>query len=150
MSTSPPLAPLHKQLFEAGLKVRREVVGSAYVDTALSNGSTEFSRPGQELVTEFCWGYAWTRPGLDRKQRSLINIGMLMALNRAPELGAHIRGARNNGLSEVEIREAILHATTYCGVPAGVDAMKVAERVLNEMAEKGECERELGGKAESA
>ena len=79
-----------------------------------------------------------------------INIGMLMALNRAPELAVHIRGARNNGLSELEIREAIIHATTYCGVPAGVDAMKTAERVLNDMAAKGEMERELGGRSERA
>lgn len=147
MSTDPSLTPLHKQLFEEGLKVRRAVVGEDYVNKALENGSTEFSRPGQELVTEFCWGYAWTRPGLERRDRSLINIGMLMALNRGPELAIHIRGARNNGLSELEIREAILHATTYCGVPAGVDAMKVAERTLNEMAEKGEMPRELGEKA---
>lgn len=147
MSTDPSLTPLHKQLFEEGLKVRRAVVGEDYVNKALENGSTEFSRAGQELVTEFCWGYAWTRPGLERRDRSLINIGMLMALNRGPELAIHIRGARNNGLSELEIREAILHATTYCGVPAGVDAMKVAERTLNEMAEKGEMPRELGEKA---
>ncbi|KAJ5383503.1 4-carboxymuconolactone decarboxylase [Penicillium concentricum] len=148
MSTEAKLNDLHKQIFEEGLKVRREVVGDTYVDRALANGSTEFSRPGQELVTEWCWGYAWTRPGLERRDRSLLNIGMLMALNRAPELAVHIRGARNNGLSEVEIREAILHATTYCGVPAGVDAMKVAEKTLNEMAENGEKERELGAKAQ--
>ncbi|EEP78437.1 hypothetical protein UREG_03283 [Uncinocarpus reesii 1704] len=118
MSTDPALTPLHQKLFEEGLKVRREVVGNEYVDRALAGGSTEFSRAGQELVTEFCWG--------------------------APELAVHIRGAINNGLTEVEIREAILHATTYCGVPAGVDAMKTAERVLNEMEEKGEHKRELG------
>lgn len=146
MTTKPELEPLHKKLFEEGLKVRREVVGDEYVNKALEVGSTEFSRPGQELVTEICWGMAWTRPGLDRKQRSLLNIGMLMALNRAPELGVHVRGARNNGLSELEIREAILHATTYCGVPAGVDAMKVAEKVLNDMAEKGEMPREMSNK----
>ena len=146
MSTDPSLKPLHDQLFEEGLKVRRSVVGDEYVNRALANGSTEFSRPGQELVTEFGWGYAWTRPGLEKKQRSLLNIGMLMALNRQPELAVHIRGAVNNGLSEVEIREAILHATTYCGVPAGVDAMKTAENVLNDMAEKGEHKRELGNK----
>ncbi|KAJ9205929.1 hypothetical protein DTO166G4_5043 [Paecilomyces variotii] len=146
MSTDPKYDDLHKQLFEEGLKVRRSVVGSEYVDRALANGSTEFSRPGQELVTEWCWGNIWTRPGLDRKQRSLLNIGMLMALNRSPELGIHIRGAINNGLTEVEIREAILHATVYCGAPAGVDAMKVAEKVLNEMEEKGEYKRVLGNK----
>jgi 4-carboxymuconolactone decarboxylase len=146
-SGDPKSDELHKHLFEEGLKVRRSVVGEAYVERALANGSTEFSRSGQELVTEWCWGYAWTRPGLDRKQRSLLNIGMLMALNRAPELAAHVRGARNNGLTELEIREAILHCTVYCGVPAGVDAMKTAEKVLNEMAEKGEMARELGDSA---
>lgn len=167
MSTDPKFDDLHKQLFDEGLKMRRSVVGDEYVDRALANGSTEFSRAGQELVTEFCWGYAWTSetaipncsllytdrtigPGLTKQQRSLINIGMLMALNRAPELAVHIRGARNNGLSEVEIREAIIHATTYCGVPAGVDAMKTAEKVLNEMAEKGEAQRELGNQSDRA
>ena len=82
MSTDPKFDELHKQLFEEGLEVRRAVVGDSYVDRALANGSTEFGRAGQELVTEFCWGYAWTRPGLERRDRSLINIGMLMALNR--------------------------------------------------------------------
>ncbi|KNG51655.1 c2h2 type zinc finger domain-containing protein [Stemphylium lycopersici] len=150
MSTDPKYYELHTQLFEEGLKMRRSVVGDEYVNRALENGSTEFSRAGQELVTEMCWGYAWTRPGLDKKQRSLINIGMLMALNRAPELAVHVRGARNNGLSELEIREAIIHATTYCGVPAGVDAMKTAEKVLNDMAEKGEMARELGNRSDRA
>jgi len=150
MSTDPKFDDLHKQLFDEGIQMRRSVVGDVFVDRALAGGSTEFSRPGQELVTEWCWGYVWTRPGLEKKQRSLLNIGMLMALNRGPELGAHVRGARKNGLSEVEIREAILHATIYCGVPAGVDAIKIAERVLNEMAESGEMPRELGGKSAAA
>ncbi|ETN38719.1 uncharacterized protein HMPREF1541_06757 [Cyphellophora europaea CBS 101466] len=141
---------LHKQLFEEGLKMRRSVVGDTYVNSALANGSTEFSREGQELVTEWCWGYAWTRPGLEKRDRSLLNLGMLMALNRAPELAVHVRGARNNGLSELEIREAIIHATTYCGVPAGVDAFKIAERVFNDMAEKGEKPRELAAKSSKA
>ena len=146
MSQATDNKELHEKLFEQGLAMRRSVVGDAYVDRALANGATEFSKPGQELVTEWCWGYAWTRPGLEKKQRSLLNIGMLMALNRGPELAVHIRGARNNGLSELEIREAILHCTTYCGVPAGIDAMKTAEKVLNEMAEKGEKARELSNK----
>ncbi|KIW84383.1 hypothetical protein Z517_03633 [Fonsecaea pedrosoi CBS 271.37] len=149
-SVDPALRPFHEDLFQAGLNVRRAVVGDAYVDRALANGSTEFSRVGQELVTEFCWGYAWTRPGLSRRDRSLLNIGMLMALNRAPELAVHVRGARNNGLSEEEIREAIIHATTYCGVPAGVDAFKTAEKVLNDMAEKGEMPRQLAAKSKDA
>ncbi|KAI1343124.1 AhpD-like protein [Xylariaceae sp. FL0016] len=148
MSSDPKYNPLHKELFEEGLKVRRSVIGDAYVDRALASGSTEFSKPGQELTTEWCWGYAWTRPGLERKQRSLLNIGMLMALNRGPELAVHVRGARNNGLTELEIREAILHCTIYCGVPAGVEAMKIAEKVLDEMAEKGEMAREMGKKTE--
>ncbi|KAI9048375.1 hypothetical protein LZ554_007211 [Drepanopeziza brunnea f. sp. 'monogermtubi'] len=146
MSTDPKFDALHKQLFDEGLQMRRSVVGDEYVNRALANGATEFSAEGQKLVTEWCWGYAWTRPGLEKKQRSLLNIGMLMALNRAPELAVHIRGARNNGLTELEIREAILHCTTYCGVPAGIDAMKTAEKVLDDMAEKGEKERELGAK----
>ena len=150
MSTDPKFDDLHKQLFEDGLKVRRAVVGDAYVDRALANGSSEFGRAGQEIVTEFCWGYAWTRPGLERRDRSLLNIGMLMALNRQPELAVHVRGGRNNGLSELEIREAIIHATTYCGVPAGVDAFKTAEAVFNDMAEKGEKPRELGEKSARA
>ncbi|KAK5806057.1 hypothetical protein VI817_000315 [Penicillium citrinum] len=149
MSTDPKFNDLHKQLFEEGLKVRREVVGDSYVEKALESGSTEFSRPGQELVTEWAWGNIWTRPGLERRDRSLLNIGMLMALNRGPELGIHLRGARNNGLSELEIREAIMHASVYCGAPAGVDAFKIAERVFNEMAANGEMPRELGSKAQS-
>jgi 4-carboxymuconolactone decarboxylase len=149
MATDPKFDTFHKELFEEGLKMRRSVVGDEYVNRALANGNTEFSRPAQEFVTEWCWG-TWTRPGLDKKQRSLMNIGILMALNRTPELAAHIRGARNNGLTELEIREAILHATTYLGVPAMVEAIKTAEKVLDEMAEKGEKPRELGNKVPTA
>lgn len=95
----------------------------------------------QDLVTEMCWGVVWNRPGLDRKQRSLLNIGMLSALNRGPELGNHVRGAINNGLSDVEIREAILQVSVYCGMPAGLEGFKIAERVINEMVEKGEYKK---------
>lgn len=139
---------LEKALFEEGIRNRRKVVGDEFVSRALENGSTQFSRPGQELVTEWCWGWLWSRPGLSLRNRSMINIALLMGLNRSTELATHIRGARRNGMTEVEIRETILHATVYCGVPSGVEAMKVAEKVLNEMASNGECERELGGKAE--
>lgn len=100
----------HKQIFEEGLKVRRAVVGDVYVNRSLENGSSEFAKPMQQLVTEFCWGAVWTRPGLERKQRSLINLAMLMALNRSTELGVHVRGAVNNGCSEIEIRETLLQA----------------------------------------
>ena len=100
----------HKEIFEEGLRVRRAVVGNAYVERSLESGSSEFARPMQQLVTEFCWGSVWTRPGLERQQRSLINLGMLTALNRSTELGVHVRGAVNNGCSEIEIRETLLQA----------------------------------------
>ena len=96
-----------------------------------------FTRTGQEYITEVCWG-AWGRPGLERKQRSLLNIGILMALNRGPELTVHIRGAIRNGLTEEEIGEAIRHTMIYVGVPAGVDAYKIANAVIQDMKEKGE------------
>ncbi|KAL2699844.1 hypothetical protein AAEP93_009819 [Penicillium crustosum] len=132
---------LHSELFEKGIEVRRSVVGNEYVDSALKNGSSAFARPQQELVTEWCWGHVWTRPGLDRKQRSLLNLGMLVALNRALELAVHVRGAIRNGLTEAEIREALLQTTIYCGVPAGVEAFKVAEKTINSMIETGEYKR---------
>ncbi|KAG6013838.1 hypothetical protein E4U43_007088 [Claviceps pusilla] len=133
------------ELFATGLKIRREVMGESYVGRALESGNTEFAYPEQQLVTEWCWGNVWSRPGLDRKQRSLLNIGMLVALKSWPELGAHVRGAVHNGLSELEIREALVQATVYCGAPAGLEAFKVAEAVLNDMVAKGEHSRTLGG-----
>ena len=125
------------ELFKQGTKIRREVLGDAYVDKAHKGGSNPFARPGQEYVTEVCWA-SWGRPGLERKQRSLLNIGILMSLNRGPELRAHIRGAINNGLTEEEISEAIRHTMVYAGVPAGVDAFKIATQVIEEMKESGE------------
>ncbi|CEI60107.1 hypothetical protein FVEN_g8104 [Fusarium venenatum] len=142
MSDEKKFDNLHTDMFQLGLQNRREVVGNAYVDAALNNGKSEFSYPGQQLVTEWCWGNIWSRPGLDRKQRSLLNLGMLIALKSWPELGVHVRGALNNGLTEIEIRESILHATIYCGVPAGVEAFKVAQKTINDMIEKGEHTRE--------
>jgi 4-carboxymuconolactone decarboxylase len=123
----------HKVIFEEGLKVRYQVAGKEYVDRSLANGSSEFARPMQELVTEACWGSVWTRPGLEKKQRSLQNIAMLCALNRATELAVHVRGAINNGASEVEIRETLLQAAIYCGIPAGIEGFKVAEKVITDM-----------------
>lgn len=133
MTSSDKISEAHKALFDKGLKVRYEVAGKEYVDRALANGSSEFARPMQELVTEACWGSVWARPGLERKQRSLLNIAMLCALNRSTELGVHVRGAVNNGASEVEIRETLLQAAIYCGMPAGIEGFKVAERVIEEM-----------------
>jgi 4-carboxymuconolactone decarboxylase len=112
------VAEAHKTLFDEGIAVRRSVAGDSYVDASLKRHSTTFSKPLQDLVTEVGWGWIWTRPGLDRKQRSLLNLGMLCALNRSTELGVHVRGGLRNGLSEEEIREALLQVGVYVGLPA--------------------------------
>jgi len=120
------------ELYERGLTLRREVLGPEYVDKSIASAN-EFMSAFQRITTEWCWGYAWTRPGLDRKTRSLINLAMLTALNRAPEVKLHVRGALNNGVTVDEIKEVLLHATIYCGIPAGLDAFKAANEVLKEM-----------------
>ena len=119
-------------LFERGLALRREVLGPEYVDRSLKSAN-DFMMAFQRITTEWCWGYAWTRPGLDKKTRSLLNLAMLTALNRAPEIKLHVRGAINNGVTVDEIKETLLHATIYCGIPAGLDAFKAANEVLKEM-----------------
>ena len=118
--------------FEKGLETRRAVLGSDYVDKALANAD-DFGWPLQKLVTEFCWDEIWNRPGLDRRSRSLLNLGMLAALNRQHELKIHIRGALRNGLSKEEIREALLQVLIYCGAPAAIDAFRTAKEVFAEM-----------------
>jgi len=120
-------------LYERGMEVRRAVLGDAYVDRSLQGG-TEFRKPMQDLVTEFCWGAIWSRDGLDRRTRSLVNIGMLTALNRSTELAAHIRGALNNGATKAEIQEVLLQTAVYCGMPAGLESFRVAENVFDELA----------------
>jgi len=109
--------------YERGLEIRREVLGAEYVDAAIASAD-ELSRPLQELVTEYCWGEVWGRPGLPRKTRSLLNIGILTALNRPHELQLHTAGALRNGCSESEIVEVVLQTAIYCGVPAAVDGMR--------------------------
>jgi 4-carboxymuconolactone decarboxylase len=118
--------------YERGLRARREVFGAELVDRNLSAAS-DFTRPFQELLTEYCWGEIWTRPGLDRRTRSMLNLVMLTALNRMHELGMHVRGAVTNGVTEDEIRECLLQAAIYCGAPAGLESFRTAERVLNEL-----------------
>jgi 4-carboxymuconolactone decarboxylase len=120
------------ELFERGLALRREVLGPDYVDKSLK-AANDFTMAFQRLTTEWCWGYAWTRPGLDRKTRSLVNLAMLTALNRSPEIKLHVRGALNNGVTVDEIKEVLVHATIYCGIPAGLDAFKAANEVLKEV-----------------
>jgi 4-carboxymuconolactone decarboxylase len=123
---------MNQALFDAGLKTRREVLGNDYVDAALKTAD-EFGKPLQELVTEYCWGDVWNRPGLPRKTRSLINLAMLTALNRPHELRVHLRGALNNGATKEEIREVLLQTGIYCGVPAAVDAFRTARELFKEM-----------------
>jgi 4-carboxymuconolactone decarboxylase len=122
---------LDKELFEKGLKIRREVLGAKHVDKSLA-AIDDFSRPLQELVTQYCWGEIWGRPGLDRRTRSIINLAMLTALNRPHEVKLHVRGALNNGLSKADIMEVFLHAMIYCGVPAAIDSFRNAQEVFKE------------------
>jgi 4-carboxymuconolactone decarboxylase len=116
-----------------GLGIRREVLGAEYVEAAMA-AADDFTRPLQELVTEYCWGAVWARPGLERRTRSLLNLAVLSALNRPHELRIHVAGALRNGCTPEEIRETLLQVAVYCGVPAGVDAFRVAREVLAEQA----------------
>lgn len=120
-------------LFERGLAARKAVLGSDYVEKALAQAD-EFSGPLQQLVTEYCWGAIWTREGLPRKTRSLLNLAMLTALNRQHELKLHVIGALRNGCTEQEIQETLLQATIYAGVPAGVEAFRTARAAIAEHA----------------
>jgi 4-carboxymuconolactone decarboxylase len=120
---------------QQGERIRREVLGDAHVERSLGKAG-EFSRPMQEFVTEHCWGAVWSRPGLGRRERSLVNLGMLTALNRSHELRVHVRGAVRNGCSPEEIQEVLIQAAIYCGVPAAMEAFRVAEAALAELQEE--------------
>ncbi len=122
----------HKETFEDGLAIRKEVLGVAHVERSLANVS-EFSRPMQELVTEYCWGAVWSRDGLERKTRSMINLAMLTALNRGHELSVHVKGAINNGVTPDEIQEVLMQTAIYVGVPAALESFRIAEATLKEM-----------------
>ena len=119
--------------FKEGLAVRREVLGAEHVDKAVASAD-DFNAAFQKIVTEWCWGETWTRPGLDRKTRSMLNLAMLTALNRPHEIKLHVRGALNNGLTLEQIREVLLHTMVYCGVPATLDAFKAAKEVIDQAA----------------
>ena len=123
---------MNKELFEKGLKMRRAVLGDAHVDASLKSADT-FSVGIQELVTEYCWGEVWNRPGLDRRTRSFLNLAMLTALNRLHEIKLHVKGVINNGLTKDEIAEVFIQAAIYCGVPAALDSFRVAKEVFKEM-----------------
>ena len=123
---------MNPDLFDQGLETRRAVLGAEYVDAAIA-GADDFNRPLQELVTQYCWGDVWNRPGLDRRTRSMLNLAMLTALNRPHELKLHVKGALNNGVSKEEIREVLLQTAIYCGVPAAVDSFRSAREVFKEL-----------------
>ena len=122
---------MDKETFEKGLQIRREVLGAEHVDKVIAN-ATPFNRPMQELLTSYCWGDVWGRPGLGRHTRCIINLAMITALNRPYELKVHINGALNNGVSKDEICEVFLQAAVYCGMPAALDAFKAATEVFAE------------------
>lgn len=132
------------EMFENGLRMRRMVLGAEYVDKSLESAD-EFMMAFQRVTTEWAWGYTWTRPGLEPKTRSLLNLAMLTALGKPAELRLHVKGALNNGVSVEEIRETLIHATAYCGIPAGLDAFKVAHQVLVE-----ELGPDLGGEGDTS
>ncbi|MFC9980940.1 carboxymuconolactone decarboxylase family protein [Gordonia sp. NPDC127522] len=124
----------HDETYRAGIEMRKAVLGAAHVERSLSN-VTEFSRPIQELVTEYCWGAVWTRDGLDRKTRSLLNLAMLTTLNRGHELAVHVRGAVTNGCTDQEIQEVLIQTAIYAGVPAALESFRIAEATLTELRE---------------
>jgi 4-carboxymuconolactone decarboxylase len=117
--------------FEKGLKARREVVGPEYVERAFKEADA-FNLPMQELVTEYCWGWLWNRPGLERKTRSMLNLAMLAVLNRSAEFKSHVRGALRNGCTKEEITEVLLQAAVYGGVPVGMSSFALAREVFKE------------------
>ncbi len=123
--------PRKDALWEAGLKTRREVVGDDYVTEALAK-MTELNAPLQDWVTRYAWGDIWNRPGLARRERSILNIGMLVALDRPAELKLHLKGALRNGLSRDEIKECLLQTAVYCGAPAALDAFRTAREAFDE------------------
>ena len=118
--------------YEAGMKVRREVLGDAHVDRTLKNKNA-FNDEFQDLITRYAWGEIWTRPGLPRHTRSLITLGLMIALNRSDELRMHVRAAVTNGVNRDEIKEVLLQCAVYCGVPAANTAFHIAQDVFKEM-----------------
>lgn len=118
--------------YEKGLALRKQVLGADYVERSFA-AADDFSRPMQDLSTEYCWGYVWTRPGLSLRDRSLINLAMISALNRPHELKLHVKAALTNGLTREEIREVLLQVAVYCGVPAGIDSVRIAREAFAEI-----------------
>ncbi|MCW2241074.1 carboxymuconolactone decarboxylase family protein [Azospirillum canadense] len=125
---------MDEDLQRAGERVRRDVLGDAYVDRAMA-AADDFSRPFQQMVNEYCWGQCWADDALDRRQRSLLNLGMIAALGRMHEFELHLRGAIRNGLTDAELQAALIQIAVYCGIPAGVECFRIARKVRQEIAE---------------
>ena len=121
-----------KERFEGGMKVRREVLGAAYVDRGMANAD-EFTMAMQDLTTRYCWGDIWSRPGLDRKTRSMLNLAMIATLNRPHELKLHVKGALTNGVTKDETKEIMLQVAVYAGIPAGMDSFRIAREAFEEV-----------------
>jgi 4-carboxymuconolactone decarboxylase len=117
--------------YDAGMTVRRAVLGDAHVDRSIAN-RTELTADFQNLITRYAWGEIWTRPGLPRHTRSLLTIAMMVALNRGEELALHLRAAKNNGVTRDEIKEVLMQTAIYCGVPAANSAFHLAERIFRD------------------
>lgn len=122
---------MDKKLLENGLKVRREVLGDDYVDRSMKNADA-FNKPFQEIVSEYCWGLCWTDETLTRRERSILNLGMIAALGKMHEFELHFRGALRNGLTQDELRAILIQIAVYCGIPVGVDCFRTAKKVLSE------------------
>lgn len=126
---------MDKERYDRGLEIRKAVLGAEYVEKSLKSAD-DFNRPMQELSTEYCWGAVWGREGLTRKERSMINLAMISALNRPNELKIHVQGAIRNGLTREQIREVLMQVAIYCGVPAGMDSFRIAKEALAAMDEQ--------------
>ena len=122
---------MNDEMFERGLAIRKAVLGAAFVDKAIA-AADDFNMPMQRLTTEYCWGAVWGRETLPKKTRSMLNLAMLSALNRPHELKMHVGGALRNGVTREEIREGLLQVAIYCGIPAGVEAFRVAKEAIAE------------------
>ncbi len=122
---------MSKEVFDKGFEIRKSVLGAEYVERSLANAD-DFMGDFQELLTTYCWGAVWGREGLSKRDRSLLNLGMLASLGRLEELQLHVRGAINNGLTVDEIKEALLQVGIYAGIPASLSAFKAASKVLKE------------------
>jgi len=122
---------MNKKLLDDGLKVRREVLGDAYVDRSMKNADA-FNKPFQEVVSEYCWGLCWSDETLTRRERSILNLGMIAALGKMQEFELHFRGALRNGLTRDELRAVLMQIAVYCGIPVGVDCFRAAKKVLSE------------------